>query len=89
MLKHYNIRIFGDVVGVNFRLYAREKASELGVTGFARNESDGTVFIEAEGSDEALDRFVEWCRVGPKHARVDRVEVSERELKGYNDFQRA
>ena len=43
------------------------------VTGTVRNEPDGSVAIEAEGPDERLDRFVEWCREGPPRANVESV----------------
>lgn len=88
MLKHYNIRVYGKVVDVDFRHSARRLAEELGITGFARNERDGTLYIEAEGSDRALRQFVEWCQTGPKYAKVERVEVSEGGISGFQDFKR-
>ncbi len=85
-MKHLNIHIYGGVQGVNFRYGAREKALALGVAGFARNEPDGSVYIEAEGKEAALKAFVEWCREGPPFAHVGRVDVQEGERKGYKDF---
>jgi len=57
-MKHFNIKIFGDVQGVFFRDSARRKADELGIKGFAQNEPDGTVLIEAEGRGESLEKFI-------------------------------
>jgi acylphosphatase len=73
-MKHVKIRVQGQVQGVFFRQSAREKAEELDVTGWARNESDRSVYIEAEGKSEALEKFLEWCRQGPPAASVSQVE---------------
>jgi acylphosphatase len=59
-----NIKIFGQVQGVFFRGSAKQKAQDLGITGFVRNVL-GAVYIEAEGSEEALEQFLGWCRHGP------------------------
>lgn len=72
MVKHINIKIYGDVQGVGFRYEAKIIADKLGVKGFARNGADSSVYIEAEGGD--LEKFLEWCRKGPDLARVDRVD---------------
>lgn len=87
MVLHYDIRITGRVQGVFFRASARAEAERLSVRGFVRNERDGSVYAEAEGDRESLDRFVAWCRRGPAHARVDGVTVEERPgPAGYRDF---
>ena len=82
------IRVEGLVQGVNFRAEARREAQLLGVNGFARNESDGSVLIEAEGDPEPLDRFVAWCRHGEPPARVDRVTVEAGRPVGHVGFAR-
>lgn len=86
MKKHLNIKIFGKVQDVSFRYYTEEKANELVLAGFVRNEKDGTVYIEAEGEEEKLKDFLKWCRQGPRFAKVADVEVNEGETKGYTDF---
>ena len=70
---HYSIRVTGKVQGVFYRASARAEAERLGLKGFVRNESDGSVYAEAEGEAEALELFLAWCRRGPPHARVDAV----------------
>ena len=85
-MKHVDVRVFGLVQGVFFRASAQRAAEDLGVKGTARNEADGSVFLEAEGSDEAVGRFVAWCRRGPSHARVDRLAVVEGKVRGYRGF---
>ena len=83
---HYAIRVEGRVQGVFYRASARAEAERLGLRGFVRNEPDGSVYAEAEGERDALDRFVGWCRRGPPHARVDRITVEEGPMKGFEGF---
>ncbi len=81
------IVVAGRVQGVAFRWQANEEAERLGVTGWVRNEPDGTVRCHAEGSAQAIDRFVDWCRRGPRFAVVDRVDVREVEPAGHGSFE--
>lgn len=87
MKKHYNIHIIGRVQGVSFRYYTKEKADDLGILGFVRNELGSTVYIEAEGDEKQLEQFMEWCRHGPRFAQVAQVDVHEDTLKGYDSFE--
>lgn len=85
MIKGYSITIHGLVQAVLFRQSAKEIADELGVTGFARNEPNGTVYIEAEGEGENLQKFLAWCRKGPEYAQVNKVEIKELKPAGQFD----
>jgi len=87
MNKHFSIRIGGKVQGVFFRASAREKAEELDVKGFVRNEPDGDVYIEAEADEYTLQQFTEWCRQGPPRARVEKVDIKEGPLTGFEVFE--
>ena len=80
------LTITGRVQGVFFRQNTLEKARELGISGYVKNRLDGTVYAEAQGEDPVLERFVEWCRQGPRLARVDRVSVVEAQVGEYHDF---
>ncbi|HEY4497069.1 MAG TPA: acylphosphatase, partial [Candidatus Paceibacterota bacterium] len=71
---HKNLKIYGNVQGVFFRQSAKIKADELGIKGFVKNEPDGSVYIEADGDGEAVERFIDWCRLGPDSANVDKIE---------------
>lgn len=86
-IKHLNIKVSGKVQGVFFRLTTKAVADQLGVKGIARNQSDGTVYIEAEGDDFALDSFLDWCREGPEKAKVENVSYDVAEVKNYRNFE--
>lgn len=86
-MKHWNIRIHGAVQGVFYRDSTRQKAEELGVNGFARNERDGSVYIEAEGTERNLKIFFAWCAQGPASAKVERAESEQStDLKHFTGF---
>ena len=68
----------GRVQGVWFRESTRQSADELGVSGWVRNLPDGRVEAAFEGPAEAVDAAIEFVRHGPRHARVDSVEIAER-----------
>ncbi len=61
----YKIHVRGWVQGVGFRWSAVREARGRGITGYIRNLSDGSVYIEAEGSGEQLNAYIEWCKQGP------------------------
>jgi acylphosphatase len=86
MIKHFNIKVYGRVQGVFFRASTKTQADALGINGFVRNEKDETVYIEAEGEEENLNKFLEWCKQGPKYAVVDSLEVIESEIRPFNNF---
>jgi acylphosphatase len=80
------IRVTGRVQGVWFRASAEREAHRLGVGGFARNERDGSVTVEAEGAPAAVAAMVAWCRIGPSRAEVTGVVVDELAPQGTSRF---
>ena len=73
--------------GVFFRDSSRRKARELNLSGFALNESDVTVAVVAEGEEKNLEEFIKWCKNGPDHAKVEKVDVEWAEPTGeFGDF---
>jgi acylphosphatase len=81
-MKRVQAFVSGDVQGVFFRAFTRDKARELGISGFVRNLRDGRVEIVAEGEEKAVDELIDWARSGPPHARVASVEVVEESPRG-------
>lgn len=84
--QHYKIYITGHVQGVGFRWSAAGEAHKLGICGFVKNLSDGSVYIEAEGSTEQLNSFVGWCRKGPGFGFVESVNLETLPPVNYTDF---
>ena len=68
--------VSGRVQGVFFRASTRQRARELGVTGYARNLPDGRVEVLACGSADAVEALCRWLWQGPPSARVTAVDVS-------------
>lgn len=86
-MKRYTIYLAGQVQGIGFRIAAGEKARELRLKGFARNESDGSLVIDVEGEEQGLLAFLAWCSHGPRGAKVKKVSYgASDELRGYSQF---
>lgn len=86
-MKHVSIIVTGKVQGVFFRASAKEAADQVGVKGFAQNQADGSVYIEAEGMEQNLKRFIDWCNIGPARAHVTHVDVHEGTVKNFERFE--
>lgn len=85
-IRHLKIRVTGIVQGVSFRSHAKRQADKLGLHGFARNEPDGSVYMEAEGPTDELHEFLEWCKQGSPAAQVESVESTVYEPTGHQGF---
>ena len=85
--KAVRVRVTGRVQGVSFRYYTQDQAHRLGVSGWVRNEPDGSVEVHAEGSAEAVDGLVAWCHEGPALARVRDVAVTPQRPTGADAFE--
>lgn len=72
-----HVWVTGRVQGVYFRYAVEEEARDRGVTGWVRNLPDGRVEGIFEGEEALIQELLAFCRRGPPHARVDRVEVRE------------
>jgi len=81
------IRVIGRVQGVFFRAWTRDEAQTLGIDGWVRNCSDGSVEAQLEGDQEAIEELVDLMREGPPGARVEGVEVEESDPEGLSGFE--
>ena len=79
--------IRGHVQGVFFRDSVRRLAERAGVTGWVANRPDGTVEAVFEGEPDEVERLIDFCRRGPRGARVDDVAVSEEKPEGRGGFE--
>ncbi|MCC5890206.1 MAG: acylphosphatase [Alkalibacterium sp.] len=87
----FRATVSGRVQGVGFRFTTKQAADELGVGGIVRNESDGTVYVEAVGPEEKLSQFIEALRKGPSpSAEVDKVVVTyDKNIEEKSNFSQA
>jgi acylphosphatase len=74
-LERLHATVHGDVQGVGFRYYVQRHARQLGLTGWVRNNDDGTVELVAEGAREKLEDLKRALEEGPRAATVDRVDA--------------
>lgn len=75
MLIRRRVTVSGRVQGVFYRASCRRKADDYGVSGWVRNNADGTVEAAFEGSQEAVDAMCRWCESGPTYADVHHVTI--------------
>ena len=87
MTRAVDVTVTGRGQGVAYRHHAQEQARRLGVTGWVRNEPDGSVVAHLEGEEVAVGSLVAWCREGPPYARVSGVDVRASEPTGARDFE--
>lgn len=85
-MRAIHLKISGKVQGVFFRKHTRAKALELRLTGTVQNCEDGSVEVFAEGEEQSLSEFVQWCHHGPSRAEVQKVDIHETALKNIIDF---
>ncbi|MCH5252845.1 MAG: acylphosphatase [Lachnospiraceae bacterium] len=79
-------RFYGDVQGVGFRYRATQAANSLGVTGWVRNETDGTVTMEAQGTEKELRELLRLIQQG-RYVEITHMDVEEiGELGGERGF---
>jgi len=79
--------VTGLVQGVFFRAWARDEAQALGVSGWIRNCSDGSVEALLEGEAEAIEELIDLLREGPPGAQVEDVEIEEADREGLSSFE--
>ncbi|MGH3316332.1 MAG: acylphosphatase [Nocardioidaceae bacterium] len=79
--------VHGRVQGVLFRDSCLQQATVHEVSGWVRNRADGAVEAVFEGEREAVETLTAWCRRGPRHAQVERIDVAEEQPTGERGFE--
>ncbi len=82
-----HVIVQGRVQGVFFRGATEEQARARGVDGWVRNRADGSVEAVFEGASPAVQELVDFCREGPRWARVQAIEVTEEPAESLRGFQ--
>jgi acylphosphatase len=79
--------VHGQVQGVGFRYYTRSMAHRLNLRGYVQNLPDGSVRVECEGQQAAVEQMAKWLRKGPPSARVTSVDLQWKPARsGYSTF---
>lgn len=79
--------ITGGVQGVGFRYALQDEARKLGVAGWVRNRSDGSVEALAQGEGDAIEALIAWARQGPPAARVSEVQITPAQEPPHSGFE--
>ncbi len=85
-MKAYRLLLKGRLFQTGFRFYALKKAVELNVKGYVTYTSDRDVLIHAEGVEENLDPFIQWCGKGLLCCKVTHTDISETTPEQHREF---
>jgi acylphosphatase len=77
MLKAFQVRVYGRVQRVGYRRFILDSAQELGLSGYVKNEKDGSVTIFAQGDEAILEKFIEMLKSPPPPAHIKSIDVRE------------
>lgn len=86
MKKAIRLYISGIVQGVFFRAFVKDNAERNNIKGFVRNLEDGRVEIFIEGNSPDVNKMIEVCKKGPKHAQIKKVEEKPEKFQGLKNF---
>ena len=86
MLKCYRIKIVGDISGTSFRSAAMHAAHRFRITGFIRYDDENSLTTEAQGDQDDLDQFVEFCRDWFSPNIIKDIALFEKEPESYPGF---
>lgn len=86
MKKSIRIYLEGTVQGIFFRNFVKEQAENLDIKGFVRNLEDGRIEIFLEGDNTSVEKMVEICKKGPKHAQIRKLEIKLEKFQDFKQF---
>ena len=86
VVQRFDLVISGKVQGVGYRYSVKHKAESMGISGFVRNQNDGSVFVAAQGEKPAIENFVRWCYQGPPSALVKAIEKIPGTIEDFRNF---
>lgn len=86
-MKRLHLFISGFVQGVGFRVFAKNEAKKLGISGWVKNLPDGRVEAVFEGKKEKVDEMVKWCYKGNPYSQVEKVDIKEEKVESLQGFE--
>ncbi len=79
MQKRVHLIVTGTVQGVGFRMFIDRKAKELKLCGWVKNRIDGSVEIDAQGPEKAIEELLLQAKKGPSRSMVSSIKKEEQE----------
>ncbi|MBF0198345.1 MAG: acylphosphatase [Planctomycetes bacterium] len=76
-MKRISAQVIGRVQGVCYRYFCQSKANELGLSGWVKNQPDGSVLLEAQGEKALLEQFLCQLEMGPPLAKVSAIKQTD------------
>lgn len=76
----------GKLYRSGFRFYILQKAVELQIKGFVKYQDNKDIVVHAEGTQNQLNEFTEWCKRGTLSCKVVNSEINEAVFQNYNSF---
>lgn len=86
MKKSIRLYIEGTTQGIFFKAFIKENAEKLDIKGFCRDLEDGRVEVFLEGDIDAVNKMIELCKQGPKHAQIKKIIEKEEKFQGFRNF---
>jgi len=70
-----------------FLFFVKQIALLNNIKGFVKCTDNSTITIQAEGTETDLNKFIEFCRIGPSEAEIENISISKKEIQQYNTFE--
>jgi len=86
-MQAWEINIYGRVYQSGMRSFIKQSALQTGVKGQVKYTEDKSIFVLAEGNREALERFLDFCKLGYINSDVEEVLVKEVPSKNFKTFE--
>ena len=86
MKKSVRVYILGTVQGIFFRGFIKENAERYDVKGFTRNLEDGRIEVFLEGNTDNVNKMIEICKKGPRHAQIRKVDLKQESFQDFKTF---
>lgn len=86
-MQSLQITLNGKIYHTGFLFYVKQFAGLNNIRGTVYYSENNAIIIEAEGEEPDLDRFIEYCRIGPLGAEVSTLNVARSGRRGFDSFQ--
>lgn len=87
-MKTVHVTVHGRVHGVGFRQFVKSNAVKYGLVGWVQNTDEKTVECMLAGENEAVERMIELCKIGPMLGEIKKVDVNEiKETFDFKEFE--